>query len=181
LAMWWKTSDTERNAQCREWRLGICGLPVILPGKIGCLTNWWTNETGKCQPFHSVLKDQELSVFQREAFRELLKLNRNHLQWVTGLLTGHSPESTFSHWQWPIIPLVKGAWRDESSSHILCDCEAIAYLRFRHLRHYFMEPGDYQDAPWSKILHIIWSVGLLGAEQKGTHSRSLMVVVQGIS
>jgi hypothetical protein len=26
--------------------------------------------------------------------------------------------------------------------------EAIAYLRFRHVGHYFMEPGDYQDASY---------------------------------
>jgi hypothetical protein len=43
--------------------------------------------------------------------------------------------------------------KDESATHILCDCEAIAYLRFRHLGHNFMEPGDYQDALISKILH----------------------------
>jgi hypothetical protein len=51
--------------------------------------------------------------------------------------------------------------KDESATHILCDCEAIAYLRFCHLGHYFMEPGDYQDAPVSKILHFILRVGLL--------------------
>jgi hypothetical protein len=51
--------------------------------------------------------------------------------------------------------------KDKSATDILCDCEAIAYLRFRHLGHYFMEPGDYQDAPISKILHFIQSVGLL--------------------
>jgi hypothetical protein len=37
--------------------------------------------------------------------------------------------------------------KGESATHILCDCEAIAYLRFRHLGRYFMEPGDSQDAP----------------------------------
>jgi hypothetical protein len=37
--------------------------------------------------------------------------------------------------------------KDESATHILCDCEAIAYLKCRHLGHYFMEPGDYQDVP----------------------------------
>jgi hypothetical protein len=51
--------------------------------------------------------------------------------------------------------------KDESATHILCDCEAIAYLRFQHLGHYFMGSGDYQDAPVSKILHFIRSVGLL--------------------
>jgi hypothetical protein len=42
-----------------------------------------------------------------------------------------------------------------------------------------MEPGDYQDALSNKILHILQSVGLLGAEQKGTYFRSLMAMVQG--
>lgn len=40
-----------------------------------------------------------------------------------------------------------------------------------------MEPGDYQDALSSKILHILQSVGLLGAEQKGTHDRPLMAQI----
>jgi hypothetical protein len=35
---------------------------------------------------------------------------------------------------------------DESATHILCDCEAIAYLRFRHIGQFFMEPSDFYDA-----------------------------------
>jgi hypothetical protein len=42
--------------------------------------------------------------------------------------------------------------------HIICHCEAIAYLRFHHLDHYFKEPGDYQDTPVSKVLHFIQRV-----------------------
>jgi hypothetical protein len=57
--------------------------------------------------------------------------------------------------------------KDESATHILCDCEAIAYLRFRHLGHYFVEPGDYQDAPISKLPHFIRSVGLLEGSNRG--------------
>jgi hypothetical protein len=34
-------------------------------------------------------------------------------------------------------------------------------LPMNHLGHYFLEPGDYQDTPLSKILHFIQSVGLL--------------------
>jgi hypothetical protein len=34
-------------------------------------------------------------------------------------------------------------------------------LNIGRLGHYFMEPGDYEDAPVSKILHFIRSVGLL--------------------
>jgi hypothetical protein len=36
-----------------------------------------------------------------------------------------------------------GAWVDV----VLCDCEAIAYLRFRHLDQFFIEPSDFSDAP----------------------------------
>jgi hypothetical protein len=50
---------------------------------------------------------------------------------------------------------------DESVIHVLCDCEAIAHLRFRHLGQSFMEPADYYDAPISKVLHFIRSVGLI--------------------
>jgi hypothetical protein len=39
--------------------------------------------------------------------------------------------------------------KDESATHILCDCEAIAYLKFYHLSDYFMETGDKQNAPLS--------------------------------
>jgi hypothetical protein len=51
--------------------------------------------------------------------------------------------------------------KDESPTHILCDCESIAYLRFRHLGQFFMEPSDYYDAPINKVLHFIRSVGLI--------------------
>jgi hypothetical protein len=64
---------------------------------------------------------------------ELLELNRNQLWWVVGLLTGHCHLN------------------DESATHILCDYEAIAYLRLRHLGHLFLEQDDYHDAPVSKI------------------------------
>jgi hypothetical protein len=39
---------------------------------------------------------------------------------------------------------------DESATHILCNCEAIAHLRFHHLGQFFMEPSDYYDAFHSK-------------------------------
>jgi hypothetical protein len=49
---------------------------------------------------------------------------------------------------------------DESDTHILCDCEALVHLRFRHLGQFFMEPGDFYDVPIGKVLHFIRSVGL---------------------
>jgi hypothetical protein len=50
---------------------------------------------------------------------------------------------------------------DESDTHILCDCEAIDHLRFRHLGQFFTETSDYYDAPIIKVLHFIQSVGLI--------------------
>jgi hypothetical protein len=50
---------------------------------------------------------------------------------------------------------------DESATHILCNCEAIANLRFRHLGQFFREHSDYYDAPINRVLHFIQSVGLI--------------------
>jgi hypothetical protein len=50
---------------------------------------------------------------------------------------------------------------DESATHILYDCEAIAYLRFLHLGQFFMEPSDYYDVTLNNVLHFIRSVGLI--------------------
>jgi hypothetical protein len=50
---------------------------------------------------------------------------------------------------------------DESATHILCDCEAIAYLRFCHLGQFLMEPSDFYDVPINKVIHFIRSVGLI--------------------
>jgi hypothetical protein len=47
-------------------------------------------------------------------------------------------------------------------SYILCDCEAVAHVRFRHLGQFFMDPSDYyDDTPIYKVLHFIRGVGLI--------------------
>jgi hypothetical protein len=60
-----------------------------------------------------------------------------------------------------MIPFVRCLEDDESSKHILCDCEAIAYAIFRHLGQFFMEPREYYDAPIDKVLHGVRSVGVI--------------------
>jgi hypothetical protein len=49
---------------------------------------------------------------------------------------------------------------DESATHVLCDYEALAHLRFRHLGQFFIELGDFYDVPIGKVLHFIRSVRL---------------------
>jgi hypothetical protein len=82
---------------------------------------------------------------------------------VVGLLTGHC------HLKGHLFKL--GLINDticercqeeiESATHILCDCEAVAQIRFYHLGQVFMEPSDYYDAPVNKVLHFIRGVGLI--------------------
>jgi hypothetical protein len=50
---------------------------------------------------------------------------------------------------------------DESATHVLCYCEAIAHLRFRHLGQFSTEPGDYYDALVRMVLQFVRSAGLI--------------------
>ena len=54
-------------------------------------------------------------------------------------------------------------WESETASHVLCDCTALAALRFRQLAHHFLQPADFSDISNSKVLHFIQSAGLLNA------------------
>jgi hypothetical protein len=79
--------------------------------------------------------------------KDPLRLNRDQLRWVVGLLTRHC------HLKGHLFKLgftddhiCERCLEDEESSiHILCDCEAVAYTRFHHLGQYFMEPSDYNN------------------------------------
>jgi hypothetical protein len=92
----------------------------------------------------------------------LLKLNRDQLRWVVGLLTGHC------HLKGHLFqlgltdnPICERCLEDKSATHILCDCEAIVYLQFCHIGQFFMEPSDYYDALIYKVLHFIQGVELI--------------------
>lgn len=51
----------------------------------------------------------------------------------------------------------------ETASYVLCDCETLPALRFRHLSQHFMKHGDVEDVSVSRILHFVQSAGLLNA------------------
>jgi hypothetical protein len=82
------------------------------------------------------------------------------LRWMVGLLTGHSHlKGHFFKLGRMDDPTCERCLEEhESATHVLCDCEAIAHLWFRHLGTFFMEPSDYYDAPLSKVLRFIRSV-----------------------
>jgi hypothetical protein len=58
---------------------------------------------------------------------------------------------------------------NETPSDVLCNCEAIATLIFRHLGQHCIKPGDFEDISVSRILHFFQSASLLYARVKGLH------------
>jgi hypothetical protein len=93
---------------------------------------------------------------------ELLKIRRNLLKQATGLITGHC------HLKGHLfkLGLVNSPTCErchnieETASHILCKCEALAEARFHHLGTCFMRMSDYHVIPPEKILHFARNAGL---------------------
>jgi hypothetical protein len=98
--------------------------------------------------------------------KDLLKLNRHQLWWVVGLLTGYCQlKGHLSKLGLTEDPVCERCLEeDKSATHNLCDCKAIAHVRFCHLGQFFMEQSDYYDTPIYKVLHFIRGVGLIKAE-----------------
>jgi hypothetical protein len=113
--------------------------------------------------------------------RDLLKLNSDQLRWIVGLYTGQCrlKGRLFKLGLMNDPTCERCLEADESATHVLCDCEAIAHLGFRHLGQFLMEPGDFFDVPISKVLHFIRSVELTKGYSKGKHNRSEMDPVLG--
>jgi hypothetical protein len=74
---------------------------------------------------------------------KLLSLNRNQSRVVAGLLTGHNTLRRHLHLLGLLdSPLCrKCGVKEETSAHILCECEALAVLRYRYLGS-CMEPSE---------------------------------------
>jgi hypothetical protein len=95
--------------------------------------------------------------------KDLLKLNRDQLRWVVGLLTGHChlKGHLFKFGLTDDTICKRFLEEDESATHILCDCEAVVHIRLRHLGQFFKEPRDYYDGPIEKVLHFIRGLRLI--------------------
>jgi len=94
---------------------------------------------------------------------ELLSLSQNQLRILSWLL------AELSHLDGHLLTLglvdnpsfVRCKQAFEISLHVLCDYEALATLRFRHMGQHFMKPSDFDDFFVSRILHCVQSAGLL--------------------
>jgi hypothetical protein len=121
--------------------------------------NGWTKNIKQRKYLTGLKQAKELIVApSANRSKDLPKLNRDQLRRIVRLLTGHcllkghliKLDLTFD----PICE--KCLEEDESATHVLRDCEAIG-----HLDQFFMEPGDYYDAPISRVLQFVRSAGLL--------------------
>jgi hypothetical protein len=131
-----------------------CGISIGVAKKV--VGDWMNRYHKKHWESVTALRQAKELTLEPSARRtkDLLKLNRDQLRL---LFTGYCHlKDTFSNWVLTDNPTCKRCIEeDESATHILCGCKAIAYLRFCHLGQFFMEPSDYYDVPINIVLHFI--------------------------
>ena len=73
-----------------------------------------------------------------------MSFNKTQSRVVTGLLTGHNTLRRDLYLLGLLdSPLCRRCGvKEETSAHILCECEALASLRHTHLGSFFLEPED---------------------------------------
>jgi hypothetical protein len=84
-----------------------------------------------------------------------MSFNRTQSRVVVSLVTGHNNMRRHLHLLGLVDSPLCRRWgvEEETSAHILCECEALASLRQVHLGSFFFEPEDVK----SVILGTIWN------------------------
>jgi hypothetical protein len=92
----------------------------------------------------------------------LLSFNRIQSRVVTGLLTGHNTLRRHLHlMRLTDCPLCRKCGADdETSAHILCQCEALASLRHAYLGSFFSEPEEITSISLGTIWRFSKAAGL---------------------
>ena len=92
---------------------------------------------------------------------KLLSFNRNQSRVVTGLLTGHKILRRHLYLLRLLDNLLcrRCGAKEETSAHILCECEALAALRHRYLGSFFLEP-DVKSISFGAIWSFSKATGL---------------------
>jgi hypothetical protein len=91
-----------------------------------------------------------------------MSFNRAQSRVVFGLLTGHNTLRIHLHiMRLMDNPLCKkcGAG-EETSAHVLCECEALATLRHIYLGSFFLDPEDIRDLNLGAIWNFFRRTGL---------------------
>jgi len=93
----------------------------------------------------------------------LLSFNRTQTRAVIGLLTGHNTLRRHLH----VMGLNdnptcrKCGTEEETSVHILCECETLASLRHTYLGSFFLDPEDIRVLGMGAIWNFVKGTGLL--------------------
>ena len=94
---------------------------------------------------------------------QLLSFNRTHSRVIIGLLTGHNTLRRHLY----VMGLSnnhtcrKLGTEEETSVHILCECEALASLRYTYLGSFFLDPEDIRVLGMGAIWNFARETGLL--------------------
>ena len=114
-------------------------------------------------PFSTQRQTRELISGSKLATRaQLLSFNRTKSR-VIGLLTGYNTLRRHLY----IMGLSnnptcrKCGTEKETSVHILCECEALASLRYIHLGSFFLDPEDIRELGMGAIQNFAKGTGLL--------------------
>jgi len=94
---------------------------------------------------HTQRQARELILGPCPGFKvKILSFNRTQSSAVTGLLNGQNNLRRHLYLLGLVdSPLCKGCGvKEETSAHILCQCEALASFRHTHLGSFFLEPED---------------------------------------
>ena len=91
-----------------------------------------------------------------------MSFNRTQTRVVIGFLTGHNTLRRHLHvLGLPDSPLCRNCEEaEETSAHILCECEALASLRHTYLGSFLLEPEDIQSISLGAIWNFSKAIGL---------------------
>ena len=103
----------------------------------------------------------QLSAWKRS--KELMVMSKTDIRVVVGLLTGHSPLKRHLSLMGVINdPTCRGCQEtEETSSHILCECDYFSAQRFEYLGRHIIEPWELSNIPAKLLKKFISATGLL--------------------
>jgi len=92
-----------------------------------------------------------------------LSFNRTQSKVVIGLLTGHNTLRRHLHIMGLCNDLIsrKCSTEEETSVHILCECETLASLRHAYLGSFFLDPEDIRVLSMGVIWNFVKGTGFL--------------------
>jgi hypothetical protein len=139
-----------KNVSCFSFLFGVCGKHGV-------------NSFSTFTVFIMALARELISGPDLATGARLLSFNRTQTRVVTGLLTGHNTLRRHLH----IMGLCndpmcrKCGTEEDTSVHVLCECEALATLRHVCLSSFFLDPEDMQELGVGAVWNFAKGTGLL--------------------